>query len=612
MDRRLGGIAWDADGETLTWLEGRSDQGVLVVQPAGADGARDLSGELNVRAEVGYGGGDFTIHAGWAYVVQHKTGRILRLPLHGGVAGPITPSFGQAAAPAVSPDGRWVAYVHHDGDGVDRLAIVDAEGRQWPQILSAGHDFYMQPRWSPDGRWFAWVAWDHPQMPWDGTLLYLARVVESADGRPPVLADAVAVAGGPEVAVFQPEFSPAGGSLVFISDETGWGRLSLLDLESGNRRRLTVAEAEHGQPAWVQGLRTYAITADGRTIYTVRGEQGFRRVYRLDVDTGASTLVPALAEYTDIDDIVAAPIGRRIALVATSAAVPPRIVVYDAAADTTRIVARSSGETVGPADLSSPEPLLWPTAALEVAHGLYYPPASSRFTSDGQPPLIVLVHGGPTSQARARWDPMAQFFATRGCAVLQVNYRGSTGYGRDYMLRLRGSWGVCDVEDAISGARHLIDSGRVDPARTVIMGGSAGGFTVLQAMAEQPDAFTAGICLYGVSNQIHLATQTHKFEERYTDSLIGPLPEAAALYRARSPIFHAERIRRPLAVFQGEVDQVVPRAQSDVIVEALRRSGTPHVYHVYEGEGHGWRKRETIAHFWQAVDDFLREHVIYA
>ena len=222
-----------------------------------------------------------------------------------------------------------------------------------------------------------------------------------------------------------------------------------------------------------------------------------------------------------------------------------------------------------------------------------------------------MIHGGPTSQARAGWNPQAQFFATRGYAVLLVNYRGSTGYGRDYMLKLRGNWGVCDVEDATSGVRHLADAGRIDPERTVIMGGSAGGFTVLQVMTQMPEAFTAGICLYGVANQFHLAAETHKFEAHYLDSLLGPLPEASRIYRERSPLYYADRIKRPLAIFQGEIDRVVPRQQSDLIVEALKRNGTPHVYHVYEGEGHGWRKRETIEHFYRAVEAFLREYVLF-
>jgi dipeptidyl aminopeptidase/acylaminoacyl peptidase len=609
-DRKLDSIGWDADGRTIVWLEGRSNRGVLVARSSAEDASRELSADLSVRAEVGYGGGDFTVHGGHVCFVVHKTGRIFRQPLAGGRAEPITPAFGQAASPEVSPDGRWIAYVHHDEQQNDRLAVVDAEGRCWPQILTQGRDFYMQPRWSPDGRSLCWIAWDHPNMPWDGTTLDLAPVC-STDGLPR-LGEPQRIAGGPDTAIFQPEFTPDGRRLLYVTDETGWGRIVAHDLASGERTWLTPDGVEHGAPAWVQGQRSYAVLPDGRSLVAIRNERGFQQIWRIDLETGESAPLRALAEYTELGQLTAAPHGERIAFVGSSPRRPPRIVEHDLAAGDTRILARASGETVPPPAVADCEAISWKTADGETAHGLFYAPASDRFQALGLPPLIVMIHGGPTSQVRAGWRPEAQFFATRGYAVLLVNYRGSTGYGRQYMLKLRGRWGVCDVEDAISGTRYLADAGQIDPERTVIMGGSAGGFTVLQTMTTHPEAFTAGICLYGVADQFHLAAETHKFESRYLDSLLGPLPEAAAIYRQRSPVRHADRIRRPLAVFQGAIDRVVPRAQSDVIVEALQRNAAPHTYHVYEGEGHGWRKRETIEHFYEAVDQFLLRHVIFA
>ena len=609
---RLSDVAWSADGEALVWIEGRSAQGVVVVLESRGDAPRDLTGDLNVRAEVGYGGGDFTVGRDCVFYVVQGTGRIHRQPLAGGTPRPIIPGFGKAASPVLSPDGRWLAYVHHDQERVDRLAIVDAEGRHWPQILASGHDFYMQPRWSPDGCRMAWIAWDHPRMPWDGTRLYTATVVCDGD-RLPTLEDVRAVAGGDDIAVFQPEFTADSRSLVYISDEAGWGRLSIEKLDGGAPARcLTSGDVEYGAPAWGQGMRTYTLSPDGRVAICACNRRGFVGLERLTLADGSSEEVPGLEDYADIAQLTAAPGGDRVAFVASGPHTPPRVVVHDFESGETRVVARSLGETVPLEDLSSPESLSWETEGGESAHGIYYPPASSRFEGTGHPPLIVMVHGGPTGQVRAGWSSQAQFFATRGYGVLYVNYRGSTGYGREYMLRLRRNWGICDVEDAISGAKHLAQTGRVDPERTAIMGGSAGGFTVLHTLVTQPEAFAAGVCLYGVSNQFSLAADTHKFEERYLDSILGPLPEASEIYRERSPIFHADRIRRPLAVFQGEIDQVVPRDQSDTIVEALKRSGTPHAYHVYEGEGHGWRKRETVEHFYTEVERFLREHLIYS
>lgn len=274
------------------------------------------------------------------------------------------------------------------------------------------------------------------------------------------------------------------------------------------------------------------------------------------------------------------------------------------------IVRRASTESVPTEALSSPQPLSWRSFDGDQAHGIFYPPAG-ELAAGARPPLIVIIHGGPTSAVTSAWNPQAQFFATRGYAVLLVNYRGSTGYGRDYMLKLRESWGIYDVKDAQHGVIAAGERGLADPSRAVIFGGSAGGYTVLQSLVELPGFYKAGICLYGVSSLFALASDTHKFEVHYLDSIVGPLPEAAAVYRERSPIFHADRIVDPVAVFQGDIDRVVPRAQSDTIVASLRARGIPHEYHVYEGEGHGWRKTETIEAFYEAVDRFLRQYVVY-
>ncbi len=608
-DRRLEAAYWDSDGQTLVWLEGRSGRGVLVVQTMGDGAPRDLTSEIDVRAEVGYAGGDFTVQGGDVFFVEKSTGKLFRQSIAGGPAQAITPSFGKIAAPVVSPNGRWVAFVHHDEQQIDRLGVVDREGRHWPKMLATGHDFYMQPRWSPDSKRLAWIAWDHPNMPWDGTVLEVADVVESGNELP-ATKDIRTLAGGDDIAVFQPEFTPDGTGLLFVSDETGWARIALRDLVSGDQRWLTPEGVEFSQPAWLQDIRTYAVLADGQII-AAGNEAGFQRLVRVPVDGDEPQRIPALEDITELRHIAAAPAGDSVAVVGSGVHSPARVVYYGANDEKAQVIARSSGETIAASSLAGCEAITWETAGGETAHGLLFEPASDRFEGAGKPPLIVLVHGGPTSQVRAGWKADAQFFATRGYAVLFANYRGGTGYGREYMLRLRGNWGICDVEDSISGLRHLADAGRVDKDRSVIMGGSAGGFTVLHTMTQHPEVFTAGINLFGVSDQFHLAAETHKFESRYLDTLLGPLPEAAAVYRERSPAFHADHIRRPLAIYQGDIDRVVPREQSDMIAEVLKRNGVPHEYHVYQEEGHGWRKRETIEHFYKSVDQFLRKHVIF-
>jgi dipeptidyl aminopeptidase/acylaminoacyl peptidase len=608
---RLTEPCWDTDGRTLGWVEGRSDRGVLVVQDAAGGAPRDLTTDLSVRAFVGYGGGDFTLAHGHAYFVAQADQRIYRQSLSGGTARPVTPAFGAASTPAVSPDGRWLAYVHTYED-VDCIAVVDVEGSHWPQRLAEGRDFYMQPAWHPSGDRLGWIEWDHPNMPWDGTEFRVGSIA-CPEGALPVVTSSRVIAGGNDVSIFQAGFSQSGRSALYVSDETGWGQLYRYDLQTGEAAHLTQDEGDFARPAWGHGMRTYTVTGSGNVV-AVRNIAGFESLVAIGTDGLMRDLRDLHPEYTALGHPAASPVSEEVACIASSGVQPPRVVVIDleALGYPSSVRRRSDSENVTPRQLSQPQPVSWKSFDGEQAHGIYYPPASDRFEGIGKPPLIVLVHGGPTSAVQAAWSPQSQFFTTRGYAVLAVNYRGSTGYGREYMLKLRNSWGIYDVQDCMTGAKDLADRGIVDGSKLVIMGGSAGGFTVLQSLVELPGFYRAGLCLFGVSNMFTLASDTHKFEARYLDSMLGPLPEAADVYRERSPIFHADKIVDPIAVFQGEIDRVVPREQSDSIVASLRARGIPHEYHVYEGEGHGWRKTETIEQFYESVQRFLVQHVLFA
>lgn len=609
-------VQWDSDGRTLLWVEGQSDQTALFcVDWTTADAPRQLTSDLPVRAKVGYGGGDFTASHGVAVFAEGTSGRLYSQKLASGAAAPLSPPFGAAASPVVSPDGRFVAYVHHDKENVDRLIVADMGGQQWPQVFASGHDFYAQLRFSLDGRRLAFIAWDHPQMPWDGAYLYLADVVQ-VEGGLPILKNLKRIAGSTDTSVAQPEFSRDGKTVVFISDASGFGQLHVHDIASGRNQQLTRVEgAVFGAPNWIQGQRTFGLLGDGKSAVAAVNQSGFVRLHTVDLTTGAAVPIASLRSYSAVSQVTLDSSGERIAFFGSSPEISGRLVAASVARDfaDVRIVARVRGETLSPGDLAKPEAISWESADGEMAHGLFYLPASNLYapaSSGSRPPLIVIVHGGPTSQFYAGYSPDALFFTTRGYGVLYVNHRGSTGYGRAYMLKQRGAWGKVDVEDSVAGADYLGRIGRIDRSRAVIMGGSAGGYTVLQTMVDQPEAFAAGISLYGIANQFSLAADTHKFEARYTDSLLGPLPEAAALYRERSPVFHAAKIKRPLAVFQGTEDKVVPQNQSDMIVKAVQRLGIPHVYHLYPGEGHGFRKAETIEHYYGAIDAFLKENVI--
>ena len=526
---------------------------MLVAQGPTPDAPRDLTTDLEVRAEVGYGGGDFTVHGGYVFFIASRTGRMFRQALAGGPARPITPAFGKAASPTVSPDGRFVAYVHHDEDGIDRLAVVDSQAEVGRKCSPKG----MISTCSPAGVTTARV-W--PGSP--GTIPHALGQHAALPGRGrrkrPLVSPAPVpqvIAGGDDTAVSQPEFSPDGRHLLYVSDASGWGQLVMHDLTTNAAKPLTPEGVEHGAPAWIQGLSTYALSADGRHATAVRNERGVHKLVRIELATGQTARVEALAEYTEIGSLRAAAAGDRIAFVGSSPTVPSRLVAFDFATQQTRIVARSLGETVPSSALASAKPVSWSAPDGTDVFGLYYAPASERFEGSGKPPLIVVIHGGPTSQDSAGWRPDAQFYATRGYGVLYVNYRGSTGNGRAYMPNCgaTGAWPTSKTPSARS------PPGRSRPHRsdrTVIMGGSAAGSPCFRRWSSIPRRF-GRICMYGVADQFHWPPRP---------TARSPLPRfpPGPVARGRPdlpPAIARPACRQdtpPLAVFQGVNDRVVP------------------------------------------------------
>lgn len=610
--RRLSDFSFGADDQVY-WLESRSEKSTICYADwGGSDAPRELNSTLHCKGKLGYGGGDFTAHGNEVFFSERASGRIYRQTSGLMNATPLTPNHGTAAASVVSPDGKFLVYIHSDETDTDRIAVIDTEGKQWPQIFEQGADFYTQLRFSPDGKYFAFVSWCHPNMPWEASALFLGKV-EYTDAGLPSLRQVKRIAGGPEKSVFQPEFLPDSRSITYVADDSGFNHLYLQDIESGHVKVLTSGtDFELGMPNWLQDMRTYCITMQGRTIITAVNKKGFIRLHTLDMDTGKLQLLEELADFSEINRIIAAPDGNRVLIGGSSWKQAGCVFGFDLTTRQTRMFSRSVDLNFPADDLSKPTAVSWRTGKMEECHGLMYLPASGKFVDKkNKPPLIAFIHGGPTAQATARFNLEIQFFTNRGFAVLAVNYRGSTGYGRAYWEKLNGKWGVADVEDAVFGLRHFDNAGVIDGTKSVIMGGSAGGFTVLQTLVREPEAFAAGICLYGIANQFSLAKDTHKFESHYNDSLLGPLPEAANIYRERSPEFHAGKIRRPLAIFQGDKDVVVPKNQAEAIVKAVAKTGVPYIYHLYEGEGHGFRKSETIQHLYTAIEDFIRDHVIF-
>lgn len=594
-------VQWDDDGETLVWMEGRSGRGVLVARTG--DGApRELTVEENVRAWVGYGGGDFGVAQGNVFFVN-LDGRIFRRSLGNDLPRPIVPKFGRTSTPVLSPDGRSLVFVYSDGE-TDMLGMVDAEGSDWPYQVSKGADFYMQPVWHPDGKQIAWVEWDHPNMPWDETRILLARL----GGDPLRVVEKKVIAHQKDLPAQEPRFSPDGRWLSYITASGEWEDLVLLNLENGEEKRFKADGFLFAYPAWSQGKRAYGWSADSSRLYALHIFAGRSSLWQIDFESGRSEQIDT-GEYTYIRQLTISPRGGKIAFIASAPHIPDQIVRWDGQLTT---IAHSAPEMLDRAYLPPEQMVSWQASDGMTVFAHYYPPASAQYTASGLPPALIYVHGGPTGGSPVAYSAMRNFFTSRGYAFLDVDYRGSAGYGLSYQRAMRERWGEVDTEDAAGAAKALANKNLADSSRLAIIGGSAGGYLVLNALVHHPGLFKAGINLFGVSNLFNLAMDTHKFESRYLDSMVGPLPEAAERYRKFSPIYHADRIRDPLAIFQGAEDVVVPPDQSKDIVAVLQRNGVPHIYREYEGEGHGFRKAETNIDFLEQTERFLRQHMLFA
>ena len=600
--RRLAAPALAGDG-AVWWAEGRPGEGgrvVLMRRPVGGAPEAVTPAETNVRTRVHeYGGGAWVL-AGDDLVlfVDFADQRLYRQRL-GEDPVAITPEPDSPAALRyadfrLTPDGLTVLCVresHGEGEAVNEIVALPLDGSAAPVVLAGGRDFYSFPRPSPDGAWLAWVCWDHPNMPWDGCELWLAPLDDPADAR--------LVAGGPAESIFQPEWDRE-GRLHFVSDRDGWW--NLYRLEGEKVRQLTAEQADLGHPQWLFGGATYAFLEDG-SIACVRTDRAEERLYLAQSDAPAAggTSEPGVLAlrdlglpYTSFGVPSLAVRGSTVAFAAASPAEETAIVLFDVANGELEAVRSASEQAIEAGYVSAPRAIEFATGGGETAHGLYYPPANAEFAAPAGelPPLIVQSHGGPTSHATPALDREFLFWTSRGFGVVDVNYRGSSGYGREYRQRLQGGWGVLDTEDCIAAARHLVETGEVDGERLAIRGGSAGGYATLCALVFH-DAFAAGASYYGVADTETLATDTHKFESRYLDGLIGPYPERKELYRERSPIHFVERLRAPVILFQGLEDEVVPPSQSETMVAALQRNGVPHAYLAFAGESHGFRRAET-------------------
>ena len=589
-------------GDDIYWTEMRpADNARNVIVRRTPDGAaRDITPpEYNVRTRVHeYGGGAFCVTGSddggsVIYFSNFTDQRVYRQVVSAsgevGAPRPLTPEIDMRYADGeVCERRRMMVCVREDHssswrEAVNTIVAIDLE-RGRSRVLVSGASFYSSPRISPDGSALAWLSWNHPNMPWDGCELWVADLLD--DG---TLGERHLVAGGADESIFQPSWSPS-GVLHFVSDRTGWWNIYRAAADFGSVEPVCAMDAEFGRPAWVFGLSTYGFASDERIIctYTRSGEWHIG-----DIDTTTGTLTTVPTPFTDIGTLHVA--SQHVAFTAGSPTMPMSLMRHDLADSSTTRLRSSSEAVLEDGYVSRPQSIEFPTENGLTAHAFYYAPANEEYAApdDEKPPLIVISHGGPTSAANASLDLRKQFWTSRGFAVLDVNYGGSSGFGTVYRRRLNDNWGVVDVDDCINGANYLAGQGLADADRLIIRGSSAGGFTTLLALTTR-DIFSAGASYYGISSLDGLMRDTHKFESRYLDTMVGRFPEHEERYRERSPINHIDSLSAPMIVLQGLDDEIVPPNQAELMVNALREKGLPVAYLTFEGEQHGFRQAANI------------------
>lgn len=598
------------DGDNIYWIEMRPSEGGrnVIVRRDSSGAVSDVTPPgFNARTRVHeYGGGDYVARNGLVCFSNFTDQRLYK-QTPGGAPQPITPETELRYAEATIDSARnRLICVREDHtvagrEAVNTIVSIDLDGPlDGGKVLISGNDFYSTPRISPDGSRIAWLTWNHPNMPWDESELWIGDIAQ--DGS---LSNARSVAGGNKESIFQPEWSPD-GTLYFVSDRTGWWNLYRLDA-GGEVESLVEVSAEFGMPQWVFGMSSYGFESAGR-IVCAYFEQGMSRL--ATIDTQSKKMQPVASDYSDVS-YVRASRGQAV-FRAGSTIQPPSIVKLDLATGGIEVLRRSNNLKIDPGYISIPKAIEFPTTGGLTAHGFFYAPTNRDYRApEGElPPLLVKSHGGPTSAATMILNLHIQYWTSRGIAVLDVNYGGSTGYGRSYRERLMDNWGVVDVDDCANGARYLVDRGEVDGDRLMITGGSAGGYTTLCALTFRND-FKAGASHFGVSDAEALARDTHKFESRYLDGLFGPYPERRDIYYQRSPINFTDQLSCSAIFFQGLEDKVVPPNQAEMMVAALRKKGMPVAYVPFEGEQHGFRQARNIQraldgelYFYSRVFDF--------
>ena len=586
----------DIDGSDIYWLETRPEEsGRYVVVRKTSEGLIDDVTPLGFSARTSvheYGGGSYLAYRGTVFFSNYSDQRVYKVKTEDGNPIPITPEGLDIrfANGSVDELRNRIIYVREDhsqtGEAVNTLVALDMDDEAEGIILTEGADFYSSPSVSPDGSSVAWIQWDHPNMPWDSTELWVAEISETG-----MFENKRKLRGASGESICHPSWSPD-NLLYFVSDVSGWWNIyRYQDIQLTKSKNLTPIEAEFTQAQWGLGSRYYGFLSEDRIIcaYNTNGKWNLAE---LDVNT--SKLEGIQTAFTEFNRSGLESKNGMTVLGAGSSIKPFSVYIYlDKKVTELKSAIRPK---VDETYFSLPESITFPTSEDLNSHGFFYPPHNPDYDQEELnqlPPLLVLSHGGPTGATSTTLDLSIQFWTSRGFGVLDVNYRGSTGYGTTYRKRLNGKWGIVDIDDCVNGALYLAKRGNIDKEKMSIRGGSAGGYTTLSALTFK-NVFSAGTSYYGVSDLEALAKDTHKFESRYMDSMVGPYPENKAVYRERSPIFHTEKLSCPVILFQGLEDKIVLPNQAEMMVASLKDKKIPVAYLPFEGEQHGFRISKNI------------------
>lgn len=592
---RLFDVQYAKDG-TLYWAGTQNGNNFLSSMKNGEIRKLDLS--LKPRGGSLYGGGEMDC-AKHLVVMCVEGSQLYTIQKENGDCSALTPSWGRIGAPSLSPDEKWVLFNYSDG-ATDLIGITPMHGNDWPRQLVKGADFYLKPTWHPNGELIAWTEWDHPYMPWQASRVKIGEV----GGMQLRLFNETWIAGKIGCSAHQPVFSPDGRWLSYLEQTEEWESLVLMDVETKEKKVLLKADnfmlSTHD---WVQGLRSYTWSGDAKHIYYLRFANAQNTLWKINIHDGKTQQI-LTAPFTWISQLTHSPTSNSLAFLASAYNKPKQVVMLE----DEEIIPMSSLQEESELTVSIPVPqqIEWTAEDGTTLQGLLYLPQEEKIQ---KPPLLVEVHGGPTMQRSLSYAVEAGFFTSHGIAYFQVNYRGSTGYGRSYQDALEGNWGEIEVRDVYSGVSSLVQQGLIDGTHVALIGSSSGGTSVLNILRKYPGKFRCAICSYGIGDLIADAQQTHKFESCYHRYLVGDLTGEREKFEARSPLFHIDEIKDPLLLFHGSDDRVVHPSQSEALYASLHDRGIACDLRIFEGEGHGFRQEEHLREYYEKTLAFLQQYL---